>query len=256
MSNKEAKTKIHFLQNFEVLTIHRKQIKTALYNPRTIEKENQQLLNSNLQKRGLLETLVWNKTTGTLVSGHRRLEKLDAAYNGRFKNLDYELTVAAVELSPKEEMEQNIFFNNPNAQGDWDRDLLLEMIPEIDVKAAGMSDDDLEILGIEMDIDRNNIQDTDDLIESFEVLKKEKKEEAKAKGDYPAHMDYKKVKGEIDKKHETTATVKEDEHEDYFVVTFSSYQAKEKFQKRFGYGERDRYVKGESLEQKINDMIG
>lgn len=250
------KSKIHFLQKFEIETIHRNQIKRALYNPRTIEKANQQLLNSNLQKRGLLDTLVWNKNTGNLVSGHRRLEKLDTAYQGRFKNLDYELTVAVVELTDQEEKEQNIFFNNPNAQGDWDRDLLIEIIPDIDTKAAGMTDEDLEILGIEIDIQSNNIEDTDELIASFESIKQERKEEAKAKGDYPDHMNYRKVKGEIDKKHEDTATVVNDEHEDYFVVTFSSWQAKEKFQKRFGFNERDRYVKGEVLEQKINDMIG
>lgn len=250
-------SKIHFLQKFETVTIHRNQISRALYNPRTIAAENQQLLNANLQKRGLLETLVWNKTTGNLVSGHRRLEKLDAAYQGRFKNLDYQLTVAAVELTMKEEMEQNIFFNNPNAQGDWDRDLLIQIIPDIDAKAAGMTDADLQILGIDIDLGRNNQQNTDELIESFDNLKKQKKAEAKAIfGDtaYPDHMDYRKVKGEIEGKRDDNGTTKGDEHEDYFVVTFSSSQAKEKFQTRFGFGDRDRYIKGEILEQKINDI--
>lgn len=256
MSTNKTKSKLHFLQNFEVLTIHRSQIKTAPYNPRTISDENKKLLNANLQKKGLLETLVWNKATGNLVSGHRRLEKLDAAYQGRFKSLDYELTVAAVDLTDKEEKEQNIFFNNPNAQGDWDRDLMLEIIPDIDTKAAGLTDDDLCFLGIEVDIQNNNVQDTDDIIANFETIKQEKKAEAKAKGDYPEHLNYRKVKGEIDKKAEETGTVENDEHEDYFVVTFSNWQAKEAFQKRFGFPERDRYVKGEVLVQRINEHLG
>lgn len=257
MSNNNETSKIHFLQKFEIKTIHRSLIKVATYNPRGIEKENKQALSANLQKKGLLGTLVWNTTTGNLVSGHQRLEKLDAAYQGRFKNLNYELTVAVVELSLKEEMEQNIFFNNPNAQGYFDRDSLAEILPEIDMKATGMTTDDLEILGIDLDLKNNNIQDTDDIIANFENIKKENKQKAKDRdGDnYPDHLNYRKVKGEMDNKREETGTAIKDEHEDYFVVTFSSYQAKEAFQKRFGCGDRDRYVKGEVLEQRINDLI-
>ena len=255
MSNQE---KIHFLQKFEIQTIHRSKISAADYNPRTIGNKNRELLNSNIQKRGLLETLVWNRQSGNLVSGHRRLEKLDAAYMGRYKSLDYELTVAVCDLSDQEEKEQNIFFNNPNAQGDWDREMMMAIIPDIDTKAAGLTDDDLAIMGIDLDLERNNVSATDDIIESFETLKKGKKEEAKSKNDgqYPAHMDYKKVKTGMDDKSAAEGSAAKDEHEDYFVVTFSTWQAKEAFQQRFEFNERERYIKGEVLTQRINQHLG
>jgi hypothetical protein len=249
---------LHFLQKFEIKTVHRSQIKAADYNPRTIGNKNRELLNSNIQKRGLLETLVWNKRSGNLVSGHRRLEKLDAAYEAKYKSLDYELTVSVCDLSDKEEKEQNIFFNNPNAQGDWDREMMLAIIPDIDVKSAGLTDDDLAILGIDLDLSRNNISATDDIIASFETLKKENKQAAIDKGGkaYPPHMDYKAVKSGMDAKSAEEGSAEKDEHEDYFVVTFSTWQAKEAFQTRFEFHERERYIKGELLTERINQHLG
>src|SRR4028118_1920071 len=98
-------------QKFQAITIHRREIKNAPYNPRTITPARRQTLKNNLRRRGLLETLVWNSVTGNLVSGHQRLSILDELEGSD----DYSLTVASVVLTDQEEKEQNIFFNSQSA---------------------------------------------------------------------------------------------------------------------------------------------
>ena len=100
-------------------------------------------LRDNIKRRGLLEPLIINTRTGHLLSGHQRLEALD--YINRGKG-DYELHAAFVDLDEKTEREQNIFLNNPSAQGDWDVEKLRAMLPEIDSASAGFSSFDLQLL--------------------------------------------------------------------------------------------------------------
>lgn len=236
-------------QKFEAITINRKQITGAPYNPRVIAVENQKLLKKNIRNRGLMETLVWNKTTGNLVSGHQRLEILDQL-EGRD---DYDLTVAVVELSEQEEKEQNIFMNNPNAQGDWDRELMLQLIPDIDVKAAGLTDADLSAIGIDLDLEKFQDESVEDVIMNFESMKADKRERSKIEREAnPDKKDWREVKADIKK----NINEKNDVREDYFVVTFDNADKKEAFLKRFGFDPIGRYVKGEILTNTINEHLG
>jgi hypothetical protein len=111
-------------QKFEIITLKRNKIKKAPYNPRVISDEAKKKLRNNIKSVGLLTPLVWNKNTGNLVSGHQRLSALDSLY----QTDDYEIKVACVDLDEKTEKEQNIFFNNPDAQGDWDMGKLEAML--------------------------------------------------------------------------------------------------------------------------------
>ena len=250
---KEKKPELHALQKFEIRRIHRKQIKAAGYNPRTIERANKQLLWSNLQKRGLLDTLVWNELTGNLVGGHRRLEKLDDHHYKRHNNLEYLLDVAVVQLSDQEEKEQNIFFNNPNAQGDWDRDLMIGLIPDIDVKAAGLTDADLNAIGIEIDLEGFENEDVESVISNFEDMKEQTRKQKQIEREAnPDKKDWKAIKQDIKKSHESN----NDERENYFVVTFDNADKKEAFLARFVLNPDERYIKGEVLTQIINRHLG
>lgn len=61
-----------------------------------------------------------------ILGGHQRIEATDAVEGSR----DYSLNVAVVELDPRREREQNVFLNNPGAQGQFSdalADLLVEM---------------------------------------------------------------------------------------------------------------------------------
>ena len=39
--------------------------------------------------------------------------------------------------------------NNPNAQGTWDFDALARIVPDIDWKDAGLTDADLNMIGVD-----------------------------------------------------------------------------------------------------------
>lgn len=130
-------------QKFVVERWKRSEIHGAPYNPRIIDSHAKKKLERNLKKVGLLETLVVNRLTRNLVAGHQRLACLDALEG----NGEYFLDVAVVELSDKQEKEQNVFMNNPGAQGTWDTGLLAELLREdLSIEATGFEATDLEVI--------------------------------------------------------------------------------------------------------------
>ena len=132
-----AEAKLSKLINFVPMEVHRRDIKEAVYNPRVMQDEARADLSECIDHFGLVEPLVWNKRTGTLVSGHQRLKKLD-----REERTDnYKLYVAAIDVDEKTEKELNIALNNTNLTGDYDLSKLGEMFRtgEVDAKAAGFS---------------------------------------------------------------------------------------------------------------------
>ena len=127
-------------QKFEAKEIHRSQIKNAVYNPRTITDRARKLIKDNLKSVGLIGAIIWNETTGNIVGGHQRLAALDALEGGQ----NYTLTVDVVQLDAKTEKEQNVFLNNPNAQGDWDLKALEKMLAEdVNLENAGFSQSEI-----------------------------------------------------------------------------------------------------------------
>lgn len=140
-------------QSFVPERVHRSALKNAPYNPRqALHPELAQRLRDNLATVGLVEPLTWNKTTGLLVGGHQRLAALDALTG----HGDYFLDVAAVQLNPKVEREQNVFLNNQAVQGDWDLVALQTLFkqPGFSVEAAGFSEIDvLDVFGPQVHAD-------------------------------------------------------------------------------------------------------
>ena len=134
------------LQRFVARTIQRRQILNATYNPRKITAANRERLRKSLADHGLVTTLVWNKRTGNLVGGHRRLEEIDAVEG----NDAYALTVAEIEVPLEREKALNIVLNNANAQGEYDDKLLSKLLEELETAGtldlSGFSADDLEKL--------------------------------------------------------------------------------------------------------------
>lgn len=129
-------------------TIQRSQINFASYNPRRLSDTAKKKLKANLKRIGLAGGIVWNETTGNLVSGHQRLSIIDEIekYNPDTHENDYPIRVEVLQLSDKEEKEQNIFFNSTTAQGEFDNDLLAALIPEIDYDLAGLDEADINVL--------------------------------------------------------------------------------------------------------------
>mgnify|MGYP002624879425 CR=1 FL=1 len=138
------------IQQAESRLVLRSQIRLAEYNPRRISEDARKALKANLKRLGLMGGIIWNEDTGNLVGGHQKVQIIDEVnrYNPETKENDYEIRVEVVHLSEKEEMEQNMFLNNKAVQGDFDDDLLRNVLRQIDHTAAGFNDFDLDMLGI------------------------------------------------------------------------------------------------------------
>ena len=135
----------------ENVEIRRSDIHFADYNPRTISKENLQTLRKGIKKFGLVGGIVVNRQTGnTLVQGHQRLTVMDELqkYNPDTHENDYLIRADIIDIDPKSEKELVILLNNPNAQGEWDYTLLKDLVPTIDYVAAGLTDQDLAMIGV------------------------------------------------------------------------------------------------------------
>ena len=212
-------------QKFRTQTIQRKSILNAPYNPRVIDDYAFNSLKANIKRIGLLETLVWNERTGNLVSGHQRIKILDILN----KTDDYELTVSVVNLSEKEEKEQNIFFNSKSVQGDFDESLLKQILPEIDFKNAGLDEADMTYYGIEI-VDDNQFRNElkEDFIEPEQPKKQFSKEAIK----------------EAKKNIKENAMSKVGEAEKYVSLSFESLEQKRAFLLHFGYNQDELFLQG------------
>lgn len=111
-------------QGFHAETLHRRQFKNAPYNPRSISPRQRGKLRRTIEKFKLVETLVWNRRTGNLVGGHQRISVLDELEGTE----DYMLTVSVVDVDDATERALNIALNNPELTGQYDMDLLGQVI--------------------------------------------------------------------------------------------------------------------------------
>ena len=83
-------------------------------------------MRANLERVGLLTTLVWNERSGHLVSGHQRLRIVDDLEG----SLTYTIGVAVVDLDDQHERELNVFLNNTWAQGEFDAEKLMALVAD------------------------------------------------------------------------------------------------------------------------------
>ncbi len=129
------------VDRYDIVEMDRRDLTSAPYNPRKIGDAAKKKLKAGLTKFGLLTPPVWNKRSGLLVGGHRRLEALDAIHGTN----TYRLKVAVADLSDAEEREANILLNNQEAMGEWDMDGLAALLktPELDLTVTGFDHADM-----------------------------------------------------------------------------------------------------------------
>lgn len=102
----------------------------ADYNPREISDEALEGLSNSTDRFGLVQPIVWNKRTQTIVGGHQRLLTLDP---------ESETDVVEVDLSLEEEKALNLALNNPHTSGEFTANLgeilqaLEQDVPELAV---------------------------------------------------------------------------------------------------------------------------
>lgn len=242
-------------QKFSVRRVHRSQLKNALYNPRQIDSYARKKLLENIKRVGLIEPLIWNKKTGNILQGHQRISILDEIEG----TSDYMMDVAVVSLTEKEEKEQNVFMNNPSAQGVFDEDMVAKLIAEsqIDYVNAGYDQVDVEMLleeskGVFNEQEAN--EETQDLLNDVTTLSERatelrKKEAAeKEKSPKATNKELAEIRGKA-----VTDLVKKTDTELYLVVLFDKRESREAFLEQLGFDSDERYVDGGKLLFKLKE---
>lgn len=234
----------------ETVVIKRSQINFAPYNPKNHTKEQINEIKKNIKRVAFLGGIVWNVITGNLIDGHKRVMALDVLnkYDGT-SDTDYEVKVEKIELDLKTEKEQNIFQTQSRTQ--FDLDILSTMIPDIDYKNAGLTDDDLQLIGIDFTFQTETEQSITDEINNLtlpiqnqkEAVKQAKKELSQA--EKIAHN--KEVKAQVMQE----AQDKAENMEAYVMISFEDYKTKAAFMERFGFDAREKFLKGEVFENMI-----
>lgn len=139
-------------------------IKPAPYNPRVIPPENMEKLTHNIKQFGLVDPIIIDLTdNNTVIGGHQRLEALNSINPEQDLTLirlgDIGLVLKETKLKIKDKNDQkaiNISLNNTNLQGDWDYQLLDEVLQELvtdnyQIDLTGFNADDI-LLNEEWDI--------------------------------------------------------------------------------------------------------
>lgn len=120
------------------------ELKFADYNPRTISEENFLRLRKSIKEFGFTVPCTINSHEGReniLIAGHMRTR---AAQEEGMQ----EVPCWVVSLPPAKEKLLNIALNNPNLQGEYNQDMLMEMVSLLkqegeDVSLTGFRDDEI-----------------------------------------------------------------------------------------------------------------
>lgn len=234
----------------ESVELNRSAIHFANYNPRKLSDESRKTLKRGIKKFGLVGGIVVNKRTGlTVVSGHQRLSVMDELQ--KFPDNDYRIRVDVIDVDEKKEKELNILMNNPNAQGTWDFDALAQIVPDIDWKDAGLTDADLNMIGVDYLLQTEEENSLANALSDMMTPVIEQKEADKAakqlveRAEKVAHM--KEVKQQVKENAQKTV----EDMEAYVMLSFDTYEAKAAFCERFGYDPDKKFIKGELFDEQI-----
>jgi hypothetical protein len=217
--------------------IKRTQINFAPYNPKRHTEQAVKQQQKNFRRVGYLGGIVWNKTTGNIVSGHKRIMAMDMEYKYDGKpETDYDVRVEMVEMDEKTEKEQNIFMDAKSTNTEQDYYLISSLLPDIDYKNAGLTASEYENM-ISLNIPEDSYNISTISIEDIAGLKNpETKEAIKEK---------KQIQKEIAQK-------RHQDLEAYITLSFSSYEEKGAFCEMFGYNpDTTKYIKGEEFLSRI-----
>lgn len=218
--------------------------------------------------------IVWNESSGNLVSGHQKVGIMDEVnrYNPETHENDYKIRVEVVHLTDKEEKEQNLFMNNRSVQGEFDDDMLIQMLGDIEYQNAGFDDFDMELLGIADipdEVSKNDINEIvepkqwrkEDIVQNKEHLAKVDSETSESsentklersidfyndseENQIARHNEVQKIKDRIAN---NAASSDDNVVQSYVVLSFGSPSETETFLLQFGYPVETKVLDGEEF---------
>jgi len=98
-------------------------LRIAGYNPRCISDEALKGLTESIKRFGIVQHIVINGASNTVICGHQRVKALQAIG-------ETEAQVVVVDLSESEEKALNITMNNPAIEGEF-ADNLIDLLDEL-----------------------------------------------------------------------------------------------------------------------------
>lgn len=269
----------------EIVELKRSEIKPASYNPRRISPEGRAALKRSIKKFGVVGGIIVNSQTGyTLVGGHQKVDILDEMnhYDAKTLENDYLLRVELIDVDEKTEKSLNVALNNPNVGGDWDFDALRELVPDIDVKASGLTDADLNMIGVDVNLRTEDMKAMASELEAisdplrakreaekaarveaedaeFDPEAEEEEEETyevssstlRAPAPEPTYDDKKQHMKEVKQQVKEKAMNDASRMAAYVVISFDDYDAKASFCERFGYPPDMQFIKGEVFQDQV-----
>ena len=237
----------------ETTTIMRSQIAFNPQNPKNhVDPEIKQQM-KNLSSVGLLGGIIWNKQTGHLVDGHRRVMAMDRMqkYDGS-PETDYEIKVECVDFDKKTELNQLTYMAVGNTKADYN--LIAKYAIDIDPSQAGLDDDSYKRL---MDLagDRDMNVEVVDASEAFftQAPKTDLKDDiATSEEIVQEHQEKPKMTPEQVKAEKANnnriATTRQDTQDLYVFLSFKDIEEKTIFCELLGYTPTNSMmVKGEDV---------
>lgn len=240
-----------------IVELKRSEIRPAEYNPRVIDQEAKKALKRSIKRFGVVGGIIVNRrTNNTIVGGHQKVAILDEMY--KYPENDYTLRVEMIDVDFETEKTLNVALNNSNISGRWDYEKLAQLIPDIDYKDAGLTDADLNMIGVDYLLqteEENKIADAlDDLMSPIVEEREEAKAERAAERAMQQEMEREaKVQHMKDVKQQVkeAAISKAEEMDAYVMLSFSSWSAKAEFCERFGYPAEMKIIKGEVFAEQV-----
>lgn len=215
--------------------VWRSEISFAPFNPKQHSQKQINEMKANIKRVGLNGGIIWNRTTGNLVDGHKRVMSADLiqGYDGS-KEKDYQIGVDIVEMDLKTEKEQNVF--QTRSRTELDEQLMQELLPDIDYKNAGLDEIDLDLYGINLSEIDTAINET--IEELFEPVVKDREAKKQA-----VKESKEKIKEQgVEKAKDMMA---------YVTISFDSHKSKAAFMRRFDYNEGTMFINGNEFSQII-----
>lgn len=231
----------------------RSQIRFADYNPRKISEDGRRQLKRSIKQYGVVGGIIVNRATGyTLVGGHQKVSVLDELnrYNPDTQENDYTLRVELVDVDEKTEKEMNIVLNNPNVGGEWDYDKLRQIVPDIDYKSAGLTEEDLNLIGCDFLLQTEQENDMASELESMmqPVTARREAEKAARAEERAARVEHMK---DVKRQVRDQAIDRAEQMDAYVILSFDTFKAKAAFCERFGYDPYEKFIKGEVFENQV-----
>ena len=267
-----------FFAKSEIMELKRSQIHPHPRNPRTIDQEGKKALKRSMKNFGVLGGIIVNRQNNfVIVGGNQKVAIMDEQqkFNPDDPETDYIIRCEVVDMDEKTELEALTALNNPTIGGKYDWQKLAELIPDIDYKNAGLTEEDLSMIGVDylfQTEEENQLSsDLDDMMAQVDAehqkdiaRQREQREAIKqAQAEANAQQDAQiaqnalspeeERQAKIDHMKDVKAQVKTQaienamNQEAYVMISFDNFKNKEEFMSRFGYPADLKFIKGEEF---------